>query len=288
MAQAQRGLDHAGRAGAGLEVTDVGLDRADVAGPPVGAMRRQRRAERERLDGIADRRAGAVRLDVIDVARVHAGRGVDLAQQRLLGFAARHGDAVGTGVLVDARADDERVDRIAVALGLRERFQQHEARPFAADETVGARVEGPAASVRRQHGGGAEGDEGKGAQDDVDATGERHVAFAGPQALAGEVSRHQRGRAGGIDRHARPVQVEAVGDAVGRDALRATGGGVRVRRSIHAHELQLRVVGGRYADVHAGAAAGDPVERLAGVLERFPGHLEQHALLRVDVVRFAR
>ncbi len=38
------------------------------------------------------------------------------------------------------------------------------------------------------------------------------------QRLAGQVQRHQRGRAGGVDRHRRALQPEAVGDATRHDA----------------------------------------------------------------------
>ena len=42
---------------------------------------------------------------------------------------------------------------------------------------------------------------------DRDAAGQRHVALAVQQALAGQVDRHQRGRAGGLHGDARPAQL---------------------------------------------------------------------------------
>src|SRR5690606_37174578 len=43
------------------------------------------------------------------------------------------------------------------------------------------------------------------------------------------------------------------------------------------------VVGGEGADEHAGAAALERPRRDAGVLERLPGHLQEQALLRVQL-----
>ena len=89
VAQHQGDLDDAGDAGAGLEVADVGLDRADDAGVVGWAILPQHRAEGVGLDRIADGRAGAVRLDVADGAGHDARAPARLARQGLLG--ARQG-----------------------------------------------------------------------------------------------------------------------------------------------------------------------------------------------------
>ena len=104
----------------------------------------------------------------------------------------------------------------------------------------------------------------------------------------GEVDRHQRRRARGVDRHVRALQVEQVGEAAGRDAVRAAGGDVGVEsRRVAAHDA-VEVVGVAQADEHAGGAAGQPIGGLAGVLQRLPGHLEQQPLLRIHARRLAR
>ena len=65
---------------------------------------------------------------------------------------------------------------------------------------------------------------------DGDAAGQGHVAFAGQQALAGQVDGDQRGRAGRLHGEARPAEVQLVGDSRGQvvlvvaDALHAAGG----------------------------------------------------------------
>ena len=81
--QRQHRLDQPGDAGGGVEVADVGLDRAERA---EAARRRVLGAERLRqrrdLDRVAERRAGAVRLDVADRVGVDAGDGERLGDRR--------------------------------------------------------------------------------------------------------------------------------------------------------------------------------------------------------------
>ncbi|HEY0987354.1 MAG TPA: hypothetical protein VGD80_09900, partial [Kofleriaceae bacterium] len=60
-------LHDPGDAGRGLEVPDVGLHRADQ-----DRVIAEHLAERLHLDGVAERRPGAVRLDVINIARGQA------------------------------------------------------------------------------------------------------------------------------------------------------------------------------------------------------------------------
>ena len=107
-------------------------------------------AERGELDRIAERGAGAVGLDVIDLARGDAGVPVGRAQDRLLRLPAGGRQAVGPAVLVDRAAADHGVDRVAVGQGPGERLEDHDARALAADVAVGLRVEGLAAPVRRE------------------------------------------------------------------------------------------------------------------------------------------
>ena len=86
------------------------------------------------------------------------------------------------------------------------------------------------------------------------AAGERDVALAAAQALAGQVDRHQRRRAGGVDRQARPAQIEEVRQPVGQHAVQRAGQRAQVDR-LEVGVLQLRVVVVVAGDEHAGAAA---------------------------------
>src|SRR5262249_40088541 len=65
----QTGVEQAGHAGGGVEMADVGLERAQRAVPRAGAGA-EGLAQGLDLDGIAESRAGAVRLDVADRLRL--------------------------------------------------------------------------------------------------------------------------------------------------------------------------------------------------------------------------
>ncbi len=75
-------------------------------------------AQRVGLDRVAEDGAGAVRLDVVDVARVDAGVLVGLAQHLGLRVRVRRQQAVGPAVVVDRAARDDREDLVAVAAGV--------------------------------------------------------------------------------------------------------------------------------------------------------------------------
>ena len=120
------------------------------AGTSRGASLAEHGPQRGELDRVAERRAGAVRLDVVDPPRGDAGVPVGRAQHRLLRRSARGRQAVGATVLVDRAAADHRVDRVAVGQGPGERLEHHHPHALAADVAVGRRVEGLAAPVRRE------------------------------------------------------------------------------------------------------------------------------------------
>ena len=61
-----------------------------------------------------------------------------------------------------------------------------------------------------------------------------------------------------------------------------------IRRPVRRVHLHVAVVVRREADEDAGARAGEPVERLPGVLERLLRDLEQQPVLRIDPARLAR
>ena len=103
------------------------------------------------FDRVADARAGAMRLDIGDLARVDPGVTVHSAQQRFLRRLVGHRQARGTAIRIDARADDDGIDRILLGDRLRERLQNDDRAAFRPDITVAGRVEGAASAGRRQH-----------------------------------------------------------------------------------------------------------------------------------------
>jgi hypothetical protein len=123
--------------------------------------------------------------------------------------------------------------------------------------------------------------------DDVGTACQRERALALPEALAREVHRGQRRRAGGIDRHAGPTQVEHVRDAIGGDAERHTEIGIGVDQ-VGIRERDPFVVAARDADEHASGRPGQPLGHETGILQSLPGRFEQEAMLGIDAGRLAR
>ncbi len=102
------------------------------------------------LDRVAERGAGAVRLDRVNVAGLEAGVGEGAADHPLLGGTVGGGEAVGGAVLVDRGAADHGQHLAAVGLGVGESLERQQARPLAPTEAVGALGERLAAPVRSE------------------------------------------------------------------------------------------------------------------------------------------
>ncbi|VFR30297.1 hypothetical protein AMP9_3695 [plant metagenome] len=285
--QAMQGLDHSRRARRGFQVAHVALDRADRQGGARGTRAAQRRADGLRLDGVAHRGARAVGLQVVQFRGVDACLGIGPAQQRGLRLAAGHGKACLAAIGVDGGVGHHRQDAVAVRHCLVMALEQEQPRAFGAHVAVGRGVEGTAAAARREHAGLGEHHEAVRMRVQADAAGQRLCDFAGTDRLASLVQRHQRGRAGGVQRHAGAAQVERVGNAVGDDA----GGIARGRGRIDGVQVfghPVGVIDAGDADIHATIAAPQGAGPHTGVLQRFPGQLQQHALLRVHLRRLAR
>ncbi len=143
------GLDHlddARRAGGGLGVADVGLDRAEVE--RVFAVLAVGGEQCLCLDGVAEAGAGAVGLDGVHVGGLEARVGQGLADDALLGGAVGGGQAVAGTVLVDRRTPHHGEDVAAVALCVGEPFQQEQSGALAPAGAVGGGREGLATPVR--------------------------------------------------------------------------------------------------------------------------------------------
>ncbi|PSK62676.1 hypothetical protein B0E53_05409 [Micromonospora sp. MH33] len=273
-------LDHTGHPGGGLRVPDVGLDRAEQQRPTLAPVLPVRGDERLRLDGVAQRRAGAVRLHHIHVGRREPGRGESLPDHPLLRRPVGGGQPVGRAVLVDRGAADHGEHVAALPAGVGEPLDQQQADALGPAGAVGRGGEGLAPAVGGQAALPGELHEGGRGGHHDDATGEREVALAAAQRLAGPVQRDEGGRAGGVERDRRTLEPEGVrhpagDDAAGHPGERVAGGLLRRVRQ------QGAVVLAAGADEHAGAAATHGRRVDAGRLEGLPGGLQQQALLRV-------
>jgi hypothetical protein len=287
----QRRLDEAGDPGRRSEVADVGLDRAEGARSrllrlPEGAP------EGRYLDGVAERRAGAVALDEADGLRGAPGPRLGGGDDRRLAGDRGRGEAHLAGaVVVDRRAEDDGMDGIAVGARVRQPLQHHDPDAAPPHRAVGAGVEGAAEPAGRFD-----------ASLLVEITrplrcpqrraaGERQVALAGEQRLTGEMDRHQRGRAGRLHVDARAAQVELVGDAGGQVVeavaerrLMCTDGcqqpGVR-------QQVAQEIAGGADPGVDADRPR-EPAGIVSRALERLVGALQEEPLLGIDQLGLAR
>lgn len=197
-----------------VEVTDVRLDRADAAELAHRDLPPERLGEGGDLDRIADGRARAVRFDVADRLGRHAGQRDRFGDDR--GLAIDRGRQIAhlpRPVVVDRRSDDHRVHVVAVCQRVIKAPERHQSDAAAKDGAFRSRVEGAAVPVGRQD--LAVFVEIAVAVRELNrhSTRQRQVAFTCQKALAGQVDGDERGRAGRLDAHARPAQVELVGHA---------------------------------------------------------------------------
>ncbi|EWC61040.1 hypothetical protein UO65_3666 [Actinokineospora spheciospongiae] len=278
-------LDHARDPGGGLGVADVGLHRPQVqrflAVLPVGGQ------QRLRLDRIAERGPGAVRLHHVDVLCGQTGVGECVLDDPLLRRTVRRGQPVRRAVLVHRRAAHHGQHPVPVAAGVGEPFQQQHAHALGHGGAVGGLGERLDPAVGGQASLAAEVDERVRGGHHGHPARQRQVAVAVAQRPGGQVQGDQRRRAGGVHGDRRPLQSQGVGDPAGDDAGRRAGAQVA---------LQVVGHGGQAGDVtavhgareHPGPAAAHGRRVDARPLEDLPRRLQQQALLRVHRQRLAR
>ncbi|GGR19888.1 hypothetical protein GCM10010219_25850 [Streptomyces netropsis] len=289
----EQDLDDARDPRGGLEVADVRFDRAEAAvvvrsGARVVATGLPEAFHQSAdLDRVAGRRTGAVRFDVADGLRRDTRLGESRRDDPGLRVGTGMGEAAGPPAVADGAAPDHTVDAVAVAKGVRERFEQHQAAALAAHVPVRAFVEGLAGAGRGQHPDLGERDGPRGRQHQADAARDRDAAFLLPQGLHGQVHGVQRCGGCRVDGHAGTGEVEEVGYAVGDDGARRPSAVVRGRLA-HLRFLQPLVVQVEGAEEDPDVAAGQLTGAHGGVLEAGPGEVQHDPLLRVHALRLQR
>ncbi len=280
-------LDDPGDTCGGLGVTDVRLDGAQPQRPVLGTVLAVGGDQRLGLDRVAQRGAGAVRLDRVDVGGRQARVGQRLPDDALLGGAVGGGQAVARTVLVDRRAADDGEHPMPVPPRVGQPFQQQHPDALPRPEAVGGGREGPAAAVgRRALEAALEDEAGRGAHH-RDPAGQGEGAFAVPQRLRREVHGHQRGRAGRVDRDRRSFETEGVGDPAGHHTGRVAGA-EEYLDLVRGADDAAGVLGGQGAREDADLAAAQPGGGDPGPFERLPRRLQQQPLLRVHRQRLTR
>ena len=146
--QHQHRLDQAGDPSARLQVANVCLYRAHHQRPCLLAAWPKHGGQRTHLNGIAQPRPSAVRLEVVELFRLQTRRGQRVSQQRLLGQPVGGRQARALAVRAHANAWDDGVHGCS---GLGGALQHDDAAALAAQVAVGAGVKGVAAARRRGH-----------------------------------------------------------------------------------------------------------------------------------------
>ena len=289
---AQGGLDQPGDAGGGFPMAQVGFHRTHPAGPFSGAPLAEHRSQRPQLDRVALTGARAVGLHIEAGGRGQASPGIGLAHTARLGPLTGGRQPMAPPIGIHRRAADHGLHRIAVAQRIAEPLQQHHPGTFRAHVAIGGSRKALAAAIGGQQPGLAETHLDAGVNQRLHPTGQGGIALSAPEAFAGQMHRHQGGRAGGIHREARTLQIKRVGDAVGRNATGVAredeglviGGGVVGFRG----PQQRAVVSAGDADEHPHRLAAQGFDRLGPVFHGTPGHLQQQPLLGIHALRFAR
>ena len=208
-----------------FQVAEIGFHRTD----------RQRRfplatkrfCESDCLDGVAHRRARAVCFDEIHIRRRDTRIRTSVADQLCLSLSAWEGNPVRVAILIERRAEDHTLDRVAIGECLGKWFQQHDSRALAPHKAVSLRRERLALTVRREHARLGKSDKTVRRDDHCHAARHRHFAPPSPQRFTRQMHRRQRGRARRIHRQTRAAEVEAIGNPVRRDAVCAARRRVR-------------------------------------------------------------
>ena len=286
--QREQDLRQSRSAGHWLEVADVGLYRSHQQRPVSRALRAEHGIQRAQFDRVAQRSAGTMCLDVVDLARLGSGIAQGSGDHRLLGVDVRNRDSAAGAVVVERATLDHPEHRIPVTLGVGQALENQHHAALSPAIAVGGGVEGLATPIAGDRPQLADQDETIGRKDQVHPAGQRQVAFTAAQALAGLVQRHQRRRAGGVDHHRRALPAQGVGDTSGDKAGLAVEL-VRIDVS-HLAELlaQPYIVVGTGPHEHAQLAAIEGKRVDSRMLQRFPGNFERDSLLRVHALGLAR
>ena len=177
--------------------------------------------EGDGFDGVAERRGGAVRVDVADLLGRDAGVAQRRAHDAVGAIAVLGGLRDVVGVAGHAVADDLGEDARAAALGVLERFHDQDAGAFADDEAVALGVKRAAGALRlvvargeRLHGGKSA--DAHGRDRGFRAAADHHFGVAALDEAEGIADGVRRSRAGRGRRRIRAARAVANRDHAGR------------------------------------------------------------------------
>ena len=221
-------------------------------------------------------------FDVADRLGAHAGRG--LGQRDHLGLAFDAGSRVADlqrTVVVDRGTQDDGLDFISVLEGVGQSLQHHHAHAVSAHRPLGLGVKGAAVAVGRQDTAFFVDVTASQRHAHPNAAGKGHVALEVQEASTRLVNRHERRRAGRLDGHAGPTQIQLIRNPGGQE-MRAVADELlqAALRQLRLRRLVCTVSGRASAGVDA-----DPSSVLlrvvAGPFQRLPSAFQNEALLGI-------
>ena len=179
---------------------------------------------------------GTVPLDRVDLVRRQPRVRERLADHALLGETVGRGKAVARAVLVDRAAAHHREHRVTQRSRVGEPLEHQQAHALRDARAVRGVRERLAAPVRREPPLAAEAHERQRRAEHRHPARERQRALPRAQRPTRQVQRHQRGRAGRVDRHRRPLQPQRVRHPAREHARR----GARQQVALRAVERRQR------------------------------------------------
>ena len=258
-------LEQAGCPGSGLEVADVGLDRAqgDRARLDTGAA--EDLAETLQLGRVPDAGRGPVRLDRGGGARLEPGARPGTLHRQTLADGVRGSDALPLAVAGAAEPEQYGVHTVAVPLGVREPLEHEERGSLAHDEAVCACIERPGTGGR-ERADLAELHEAVDAHVAVDAAGDRRVEVTVREALHSRRRGCQRGGTGRVSGEVGAPEVEQVRDPAGQDVGELAGHGVLGDGGLVREEPLVPLLEDRRACLHGQRREGGRLPQVPGEL----------------------
>ena len=283
-------FDEAGNPRCAFEVPQVRLHRTHQTAFPLGSIASQHSSECQTLDRITDRRTSTVSFDVIHLQGIDPGLVINRIQHRDLCEHIRHRESFRQiAVLIDCRAAHPSVNCIAISECSLQRLQDHDADTFTANISIGRGIKGFAVLIGIQKPGLRQHDRRFRSQHQIDAAGDGHIGFPVPQATASQMHGDQRTRTRGIERDARPLQVEVIGNPIGQRRDSRSHRDVRIDLiAMLTGRLHAEVVIHERPDEDRRSRSIQLIAPQSGIFHRLVSHLEEHPLLRIDALSLSR
>ncbi len=149
--QRQHHFDDAAHARRRFHVADIGFRRTQQQRPIRRTILAEYRTQCADFNGIAQRRAGAVRFNIIDLVCFQSGTAQRLTNDFFLRRPAGHGQTAAGAILVERRTANHGENLVAIPLRVGQAFEYQYPATFSAGVAIGGGIECLAVTVVGQH-----------------------------------------------------------------------------------------------------------------------------------------